>query len=125
MDRCDAAGFKTIADSPSADSLATDLKPLVRALLFNLNKINERPGKYKIVRTAADVEAAIREDKLGIFFTHQGTALFPGDVDMVGLWRQLAYGYCLLAYPQRNAVGDGCFEPDNGHLTAYGKQLID
>jgi membrane dipeptidase len=37
----------------------------------------------------------------------------------------LGYGYCLLAYNTRNTVGDGCFEPDNGRLTGYGKLLID
>lgn len=125
MDRCKAAGFKVLAACPSADSLDASIKGVAQALMFYLNKINERPDKYKIVRTAKDIDAAISENKLGVFFTHQGTALFANDVDMVGLWRQLGYGYCLLAYNQRNAVGDGCFETANGGLTAYGKQLID
>lgn len=125
MKKLKDAGFKAIAISPSADSLETEIKPLAQAAMFYYNKIAEHPDKYKIVRTTDDIDTAIKEDKLGIFFTHQGTALFQGDVDMVGLWRQLGYGYCLLAYNQRNAVGDGCFEKDNGGLTAYGKQLVD
>lgn len=125
MDRCKAAGFKVLALCPSADSLDASIKGVAGALMFYLNKISERPDKYKVVRTAGDIDTAIKEDKLGVFFTHQGTALFANDVDMVGLWRQLGYGYCLLAYNQRNAVGDGCFETANGGLTAYGKQLID
>ncbi len=125
MDRCKAAGFKVLGCCPSADSLDASIKGVAQALMFYLNKISERPDKYKIVRTASDIDAAIKENKLGIMFTHQGTALFNNDVDMVGLWRQLGYGYCLLAYNQRNNVGDGCFEKGNGGLTAYGKQLID
>lgn len=125
MDRCKAAGFKVLACCPSADSLDSSINGITQSLLFYLNKISERPERYKIVRTAGDIDAAMKEDKLGLFFTHQGTGLFGGDVEMVGLWRQLAYGYCLLAYNQRNAVGDGCFERDNGGLTAYGRQLID
>ena len=125
MDRCKAAGFKVLAACPSADSMDSSIKGVAQSLMFYLNKISERPNKYKIVRTTQDIDIAVKEDKLGLFFTHQGTGLFGGDVDMVGLWRQLGYGYCLLAYNQRNAVGDGCFEPDNGGLTAYGKQLID
>lgn len=125
MDRCKAAGFKVLAVCPSADSLDSSVKGIAKSLMFYIYKINEKPEKYKIVRSTQDIDIAIKENKLGIFFTHQGTALFNGDVDMVGLWRQLGYGYCLLAYNQRNAVGDGCFEPDNGKLTAYGKQLID
>ncbi len=125
MDRCRAAGFKVLALCPSADSLDASIKGVATALMFYLNKISERPDKYKVVRNASDIDTAIKENKLGVFFTHQGTALFSHDVDMVGLWRQLGYGYCLLAYNQRNAVGDGCFETENGGLTAYGKQLID
>jgi membrane dipeptidase len=125
MERCKAAGFKVLACCPSADSLDASIKGVAQSLMFYLNKISEKPDKYKIVRTTNDIDTAIKENKLGLFFTHQGTALFAGDVDMVGLWRQLGYGYCLLAYNQRNAVGDGCFETANGGLTAYGKQLID
>lgn len=125
MDRCKAAGFKVLALCPSADSLDASIKGVAGALMFYLNKISERPDKYKVVRSASDIDTAIKENKLGVFFTHQGTALFANDVDMVGLWRQLGYGYCLLAYNQRNTVGDGCFETANGGLTAYGKQLID
>lgn len=125
MDRCRAAGFKVLALCPSADSLDASIKGVAGALMFYLNKISERPDKYKIVRSASDIDMAIKDNKLGVFFTHQGTALFANDVDMVGLWRELGYGYCLLAYNQRNAVGDGCFETGNGGLTAYGKQLID
>lgn len=125
MARCKAAGFKVLAACPSADSLDASIRGVAGSLIFYLNKISERPDKYKIVRNARDIDAAITEDKLGIFFTHQGTALFQNDVDMVGLWRQLGYGYCLLAYNQRNSVGDGCFETANGGLTVYGKQLID
>lgn len=125
MDRCKAAGFKVLALCPSADSLDASIKGVAGALMFYLNKISERPDKYKVVRSASDIDIAIKENKLGVFFTHQGTALFAKDVDMVGLWRELGYAYCLLAYNQRNDVGDGCFETGNGGLTAYGKQLID
>jgi membrane dipeptidase len=60
-----------------------------------------------------------------LYFTHQGTGHYEGDPDNVAIWRQLGYGYCLLAYNQRNPVGDGCFVKENGPLTAYGKTLID
>lgn len=125
MDRCIDAGFKVLAICPSADAMDSSIAAIAKALQFYLKKISEHPDKYKIVRTAKDIDDAIKEKKLGLFFTHQGTALFGGDVDRVGLWRQLGFGYCLLSYNQRNAVGDGCFEKDNGHLTTYGKALVD
>ena len=125
MDRCIAAGFKVLAACPSADAMDTSIAAIAMALQFYLKKLNERPDKYKIVRTTKDIDDAIKEKKLGVFFTHQGPALFGGDLDRVALWRQLGFGYCLLAYNQRNAVGDGCFEENNGPLTHYGKALVD
>jgi len=125
MDRCIAGGMKIMAVCPSADALNTSSAVAMKALQFYLKKINERPEKYKIVRTTKDIDDAIKEKKLGLYFTHQGTGHFEGDVDNVALWRQLGYGYCLLAYNQRNPVGDGCFVKENGGLTAYGKTLID
>jgi len=125
MDRVIAGGVKVTALCPSADSLNPAASVTLKALQFFLKKLNERPDKYKIVRTAKDIDEAIAEKKLGVYFTHQGTGHYEGDVDNVGIWRQLGYGYCLLAYNQRNPVGDGCFVKENGGLTAYGKTLID
>ena len=125
MDKLMAAGFKAIGACPSADGAGSSVPEIVKAAEFYYKKINERPDKYKIVRTAQDIDDAIKEEKLGIYFTNQGTSLFEGDLDRVGFWRQLGYGYCLLSYNGRNAYGDGCFEPDNGSLTTVGKLLID
>ena len=47
------------------------------------------------------------------------------DVDRVAVFRKLGYGYCLLAYNNRNWVGDGCFETENAGLTGMGKLLVD
>ena len=125
MDRCIAVGVKVMGLCASADSLNPAASATLKALQFYLKKINERPDKYKIVRTTKDIDEAIAEKKLGLYFTHQGTGHYEGDVDNVAIWRQLGYGYCLLAYNQRNPVGDGCFMKENKGLTAYGKTLID
>ncbi|MEZ9368840.1 dipeptidase [Shewanella sp. 10N.286.51.B2] len=125
MDRCKAAGFKVLAACPSADSLDASVDGIMKGTDFYLNKMRERPDSYKIIRTTKDIDDAVKEDKLGLFFTHQGTQIFGGDVDRVALWRELGYGYCLLAYNNRNEIGDGCFEPENRGLTAFGKKLID
>ena len=125
MDKLIAAGFKAIGACSSADAADTSFGGAIKSLELYLSKINERPDKYCLVRSAADIDAAREEGKLGIYFTHQGTGLIEGDVEKVGVLRQLGYGYCLLAYNARNAVGDGCFEADNGNLTIYGKSLID
>lgn len=125
MDRCKAAGFKVLAACPSADSLDGSVEGIMKGTEFYLSKMNERPDNYMIVRTTRDIDEAVKQNKLGIYFTHQGTQIFGGDVDRVAFWREVGFGYCLLAYNQRNDVGDGCFEVENRGLTDYGKKLID
>jgi len=92
MDRCKAAGFKVLAVCPSADSTDATTLGIVKALEFYLKKLNEKPDRYKIVRTVRDIDEAVKEKKLGIFFSHQGAARFGGDLDRVVLFRQLGYG---------------------------------
>ena len=93
MDKVKAAGFKTIAGCPSADAADTSLSGTLKSLQLYLKKINERPDKYQIVHTVKDIDAAVAENKLGIYFTHQGSGLFEGDVEKVGVFRQLGYGF--------------------------------
>ncbi len=125
MDKCKAAGFNVLAACPSADSLDASVEGIMKGAQFYLSKMKERPDNYMLIRTTKDIDEAHKQNKLGIYFTHQGTQIFGGDIDRVGLWREMGYGYCLLAYNQRNDVGDGCFEIENRGLTAYGKKLVD
>ena len=125
MDKCKAAGFKVLAACPTVDSLDASVEAIIKGAEFYLKKMNERPDNYMLVRTTKDIDEAVKQNKLGIYFTHQGTQIFGGDVDRVGFWREMGFGYCLLAYNQRNDVGDGCFESENQGLTDYGKTLID
>jgi len=125
MAKIKAAGFNVLAACTSADSVGGDLQAELHALEFYLKKISEHPERYKIVRTVKDIDDAIAENKLGLYFTHQGVKHFEEDVDRVAVFRQLGYGYCLLAYNNRNWVGDGCFETENAGLTGMGKLLVD
>ena len=75
VDKVMAAGFNVIAGCPSADAADTSLAGAIKSLQVWLSRISERPDKYMIVRTGADMDKAIAEKKLGIYFTHQGTGL--------------------------------------------------
>ena len=64
MDDCMATGFKAIALCPSADSGMHTFMDSLKAWEWHLHKLNERPDKYKIVRTAKDIHQAVAEGKL-------------------------------------------------------------
>lgn len=125
MDECTAGGMNVLGYCTTADSVGSSVVEVLNGLEFPLRKINERPDKYKIVRTAQDIRDAKAEGKLGFYFTHQGTNQFEGNSERVAVFRQLAYGYCLLVYNTRNAVGGGCAEDEDPGLSAYGRRLIE
>jgi membrane dipeptidase len=66
MDKIKAAGFKTIGACTTADALGASFVETMKAFELYLAKFHERPDKYQLVRTAADIDKAIAEDKLGI-----------------------------------------------------------
>ena len=91
----------------------------------HLDAINRYPDKYLLVRNAKDIETAHATGKLGLYFTYQGSCLYDENPELVAVFRQLGVGYSLMAYNNRYRVGDGCYVPDNGGLTPWGKEIID
>jgi membrane dipeptidase len=72
----------------------------------------------------ADIEAAKVAGKLGVGFHFQGTDPFGRDLGMVEVFYRLGVRHALLAYNQKNAVGDGCHERTDAGLSRYGLELI-
>jgi membrane dipeptidase len=83
------------------------------------------PDDYRLIETAADIEAAKREGRLGIVFHFQGTGALEGDLGMVEAYYRLGVRHMLIAYNARNLAGDGCFEPDDAGLSLFGRRLVD
>lgn len=75
-------------------------------------------------QSAREIRQARQTGRLAVYLTHQGTNVLQGNVDNVALLKALGYGYCLLVYNVRNAVGGGCAEPDDPGLTAYGRKVV-
>ena len=89
-----------------------------------LDAIARYPERYILVRNTEDIREAQASGRLGIFFTNQGACCFDEEPNLVGLFRQLGVGYCLLAYNNRYRTGDGAYEPDDAGLTAWGRDLV-
>jgi membrane dipeptidase len=77
------------------------------------------------VLTAADLERAHREKKLGIVFTFQGTEPLGEDEDRIPFFREQGVRVIQLTHNRRNLVGDGATEPGDAGLSKYGHQVIE
>lgn len=124
MADCHAAGMNILGICPSADVAGADPEAVFGAAKFYYKKIFEHQDKYMFVRSIEDIRKAVKEKKLGIYLTHQGTNVFQGDVDNVALMKAMGFGYCLLVYNVKNAVGGGIADKEDTGLTAYGRELV-
>jgi membrane dipeptidase len=78
-----------------------------------------------LVRTAADIERAKRERKVGLVFHFQGTDQFENDLNLVEAYRALGVRMVQLTYNVKNRVGDGCEERTDAGLSRFGLALIE
>lgn len=77
------------------------------------------------VQTAADLERAHTEHRLGIIFTFQGTEPLGEDSDRIPMFREMGLRVMQLTHNRRNLVGDGCMESGNAGLSNYGRQVVE
>jgi membrane dipeptidase len=83
-----------------------------------------QPEKFRLCATVEDILAAKSAGLLGVTFNFQGTNAFNRDTGLVELYYQLGVRQALLAYNQKNHVGDGCHERTDGGLSRFGVALI-
>ena len=81
LDDCIATGFKVIGLCPSADSGMHTFMDSLKAWEWHLRKLNERPDKYKIVRTAKDIR---RSDGSAIRFDRNAAVLINNQGEPIG-----------------------------------------
>jgi len=124
MDECKAAGMNILGICSSADVAGSDPKAVFGAARFYYDKIYKDPDKYVLVRSTDDIRKAVKDGKLGIYLIHQGTNQYQGDVKNVALMKAMGFGYCLLVYNNKNAVGCGIADEKDTGLTDYGRTLI-
>jgi len=89
-----------------------------------LRYIATRPDKLIHVKSAADIEKAKSEGKLGLLFHFQGSVSFEQDLDLVEAYHALGLRMAMLCYNVRDFVGDGCEEMSNSGLSRFGRRLV-
>jgi len=78
-----------------------------------------------LVLTAADIEQAKRDGKIGLILHCQGTALIEDDIDLVDAYYAAGLRIVQLCYNTKNLVGDGASERTDSGLSHFGLKLIE
>jgi membrane dipeptidase len=76
------------------------------------------------VRTAADMNLAQQNRKLGLIYSFEAASMLEGKLDRIALFRQLGVRVMQLTYNRRTPFGVGCLDGDAGGLTDLGRQAI-
>lgn len=116
------AGFDFLSVTIAVDD--ADPAEAIRLIARERRYFEARPEQFILAETAADIEFARREGKLAIGFHFQGTGPVGRNLDLVGLYYKLGIRHMLMAYNQKNLVGNGCHELSDDGLSRFGYSLI-
>jgi membrane dipeptidase len=96
----------------------------VSNIAFWEREFTVHPDVLMKVRTVAELQKAKRSKRVGVILGFQDATMFDLDVSRVDLFHHLGVRIVQLTYNLRNLVGDGCLEPANGGLSAFGREVV-
>jgi membrane dipeptidase len=122
LDRVIDAGLNVVNITLAARSETLD--DLFHQAYQYLNLISARPKHVTLIETVDDIARCHREGRLGIIFGSQTGDMVGRDISRWTILHKLGLRISQLTYNERNELGDGCMEPENRGLTAFGRQAV-
>lgn len=120
LPRFKTAGFDVISLTVSMETLDAT----VRHIAMVLADIRAHSSTMTLVRNLDDVLEARKAGKLALALHFQETNPLDGDIHMIEVFYELGIRHMLLAYNQKNRVGDGCAERNDGGLSRFGVRVV-
>ncbi|MEQ8345218.1 MAG: dipeptidase [Sneathiellaceae bacterium] len=122
LERFIASGFTFVSFTVGMDWVT--LEETVRHIGAERRRFLGQPDRFVLVETAADIRRAKAEGKFAAGFHFQGTRPLHRDLNMVEVYYRLGVRHMLLAYNEKNEVGDGCHERTDAGLSRFGIALV-
>lgn len=116
------AGFNVVSLNIGFDAVPWKNTLLVIATFRHW--IKQHSDDYILIETIDDIEQAVTEGRLGVFFDLEGGSVLADQLSMVELYYDLGARWMLIAYNRNNSLGGGCQDDDQG-LTAFGRDVLD
>ena len=77
------------------------------------------------VRTAADLELAREQGRIGVVYGFQNAVAIGTDLDRIAAFERMGVRVIQLTYNQANHIGDGSMAPGNRGLTPFGREVVE
>jgi len=119
------AVVRTVAPSGAFRFGAAGFEVTVKVIALNEREVDRYPHALMRIRSAADLDRARREKKVGVIYTFQETSPIGEDLERIDLFHGLGVRVIQLTHNKRNLVGDGCMEPGNAGLSAFGHAVVE
>jgi membrane dipeptidase len=87
--------------------------------------VSLRTDAYRLVRSVADIEQAVRERKLAITFDIEGAGAIGDQLSLISAYYDLGVRWMLMAYNRGNLVGAGCHDAEDKGLTKFGRYVVE
>lgn len=115
-----ASGITAINVTVSADTF----EGTTRTIALWTGEADRYPSLLSIVRRHADIARAKKEGTLGLMLGFQNTEMLERDLSRLDVFHRLGVRIIQLTYNDRNIVGDGCLEPGDAGLSAFGREVV-
>ena len=116
-----ASGMTALNVTVSADTF----EATTRTIALWTGEVDRYPTLLSIVRRYTDIARAKRENTLGLILGFQNTEMLERDLSRLETFHRLGVRIIQLTYNDRNIIGDGCLEPGDAGLSAYGRQVVE
>ncbi|WP_217705668.1 dipeptidase [Peristeroidobacter soli] len=87
--------------------------------------LTRHPEAFARIATGADLARAKRDGKVGLILGFQDSSPIGEDLERVAMFQRRGVRVIQLTHNPRNLVGDGCMEPGNAGLSAFGHQVVE
>jgi membrane dipeptidase len=128
LDRVRDGGLTAMNTTMGLGGIASgvdDLRALLNSIYGYLVYLELHADRLLLVETAADIELAKRDHKLGIIFGVQNIApKIDGDLTLLWILHKLALRVAQLTHNDRNPLGCGCLEPIDSGLSQLGRAAV-
>jgi membrane dipeptidase len=114
---CDVVMLTTVTDPE-------DMAATIRKIANDRALLRSQSEWCRQVYSTADIQEARQKSQISVVFSFQGTVPFERSLGLVDVYYRLGVRQALMAYNQKNHVGDGCHERNDGGLSRFGADLI-
>ena len=89
-----------------------------------LHRCEQPDSEWRIIRQVSDFQAARDAGQIGLIMGWQNMRAVADKLKRLRLFHRLGLRVMQLTYNERNFMGDGCLEPNDGGLSLLGRKAI-